>query len=67
MEKPFRRWEPEQRWLLPPAVEEFVPAGHLAHFVRELVREQLDLTAILRTALRVLPGRVRVAPDRPGL
>jgi transposase len=33
--------------LLPPAVEEFVPPGHLAHFVRELVREELDLSAIL--------------------
>jgi transposase len=47
MAKTFRTWEPEQRWLLPPAVEEFVPPGHLAHFVRELVREELDLSAIL--------------------
>jgi transposase len=47
MAKTFRAWEPEQRWLLPPAVEEFVPPGHLAHFVRELVREELDLSAIL--------------------
>jgi transposase len=47
MAKTFRSWEPEQRWLLPPAIEEFVPPGHLAHFVRELVREELDLTAIL--------------------
>jgi transposase len=47
MAKTFRAWEPEQRWLLPPAVEEFVPPGHLAHFVRELVREELDLAAIL--------------------
>src|SRR5947208_10994672 len=27
--------------LLPPAIEEFVPPGHPAHFVRELVREEL--------------------------
>jgi transposase len=47
MAKPFRAWEPEQRWLLPPAVQEFVPPGHLAHFVRELVRDELDLSAIL--------------------
>jgi transposase len=33
--------------LLPPAVQEFVPPGHLAHFVRELVGEELDLAAIL--------------------
>jgi hypothetical protein len=43
----FRTWEPEQRWLLPTAVQEFVPPGHVAHFVRELVREELDLSAIL--------------------
>jgi transposase len=47
MGKTFRAWEPEQRWLLPPAVQEFVPPGHLAHFVRELVREELDLSAIV--------------------
>lgn len=47
MSKTFRRWDVEQRWLLPPSVQELVPAGHLAHFVRETVRENLDLTAIL--------------------
>ncbi len=48
MAKTFRSWEPAQRWLLPPAVQEFVPPGHLAHFVRELVREELDLSAIVQ-------------------
>jgi transposase len=47
MAKTFRGWEPEQRWLLPQSVQEFVPPGHLAHFVRELVRDELDLTAIM--------------------
>ena len=49
MGKTFRNWEPDQRFLLPPAVDEFVPRGHSAHFVRDLVAEQLDLTAILDT------------------
>src|SRR5438876_1028516 len=49
MGKTFRSWDPEQRLLLPPAVDEFVPAGHLAHFVRDLVREELDLSAIVDT------------------
>src|SRR6184192_1580625 len=49
MGKTFRSWDPEQRLLLPPAVDEFVPAGHLAHFVRDLVREELDLAAIVDT------------------
>jgi len=47
MAKTFRAWDPEQRWLLPPAIEEFVPPGHLAHFVRELIRAELDLSGIL--------------------
>src|SRR5437867_6270952 len=49
MGKTFRSWDPEQRLLLPPGVHEFVPPGHLAHFVRDLVREQLDLSAIVDT------------------
>src|SRR5689334_5006988 len=47
MSKTFRPWDVEQRWLLPPSVHELVPAGHVAHFVRETVREELDLSAIL--------------------
>jgi hypothetical protein len=47
MGKTFREWSIEQRWLLPPSVQELVPAGHVAHFVRELVREELDLNAII--------------------
>lgn len=46
MGKTFREWNPEQRLLLPPSVEEFVPAGDVAHFVRELVQDSLDLSAI---------------------
>jgi transposase len=46
MSKTFRPWDVEQRWLLPPSVQELVPAGHVAHFVRETVREQLDLGAV---------------------
>jgi transposase len=47
MAKTFREWNVEQSWLLPPSVMDFVPAGHVAHFVRDTVREQLDLSAIL--------------------
>lgn len=48
MTKTFRPWEVDQAWLLPPSLHEFVPAGHLAHFVRDTVREALDLSAVLR-------------------
>ena len=47
MSKVFRSWDVDQPLLLPPSVQELVPAGHVAHFVRELVREQLDLSAIM--------------------
>ncbi len=47
MSKTFRPWDVDQGWLLPPSLHEFVPAGHLAHFVRDTVREALDLSAIL--------------------
>lgn len=47
MSKTFRSWDVDQVWLLPPSLHDFVPAGHPAHFVREMVRESLDLSAIL--------------------
>ncbi len=46
MSKTYRAWDVDQGWLLPASVHDFVPAGHLAHFVRETVREGLDLSAI---------------------
>ena len=45
--KPFRPWLVDQPQLLPPSIQDLVPAGHLAHFVRDLVRYDLDLSAIL--------------------
>ncbi len=47
MAKTFRPWDVEQRWLLPPSVLELVPPEHPAHFIRELVRQELDLSAVL--------------------
>jgi transposase len=47
MSKTFRAWDVDQEWLLPPSVHDFVPAGHPAHLVRELVRAELDLSAIV--------------------
>ncbi len=47
MSKSFRSWDVDQSWLLPPSVDQFVPPGHLAHFVRDTVREALDLSAIV--------------------
>ena len=47
MTKSFRPWKVDEVWLLPPSVQEFVPEGHAAHLVREIVAEELDLSAIL--------------------
>lgn len=32
---------------MPPSLHEFVPPGHMAHFVRDTVREGLDLSATI--------------------
>ena len=45
MSKTFRPWDVTQNVLL--SVEQMVPAGHMAHFVRETVRQDLDLSAIM--------------------
>jgi transposase len=47
MSKTFRDWEPDQVWLLPPSLQDLVPAGHVAHFVRDTVRSGLDLREIM--------------------
>jgi transposase/IS5 family transposase len=43
--KTFRPYQPDQLLLMPPSIEEWLPEGHLARFVRELVAT-LDLSAI---------------------
>jgi transposase len=47
MSKVFRPWKTDEVWLLPPSVSDFVPAGHPAHLIRDLVCEELDLSAIM--------------------
>lgn len=45
MAKTFRPYDPEQLRLMPPALADWVPEGHLARFVGDLV-DELDLAAI---------------------
>lgn len=45
-DKSFRPWNVDQPVLFPPSVNDFVPKDHLAYFIRDLVREELDLGAI---------------------
>lgn len=49
MAKIFRPWDVDQQWMLPPPLHAFVPADHVAHFIRETVRADLDLNGILST------------------
>ena len=43
--KSYRAWNPGQSFLLPPSPLEWLPEGHLAYFILELV-ETIDLSAI---------------------
>ena len=43
--KEYRPWTPQQAFLLPPSPMDWLPEGHLAYFVLELVGD-LDLSAI---------------------
>jgi len=45
MAKTFRPYVPEQDFLLPPSLRDWLPADHLAYFVSDLV-DELDLSAI---------------------
>jgi len=44
--KTFKPWEVDQTCLFPPSVRDFVSGDHPAFVVRELVRNELDLSAI---------------------
>src|ERR1700727_3042094 len=47
MSKYFRPWNIDQTLLLPPNVQDFVPKDHVSRFIVGLVRESLDLKAIM--------------------
>ncbi|MEY4687631.1 MAG: hypothetical protein RIR76_1654 [Verrucomicrobiota bacterium] len=44
-DKSYREWSPDQILLLPPSMRDWLPPGHLVHFVADVVGE-LDLSAI---------------------
>ena len=41
--KVFRDYQPDQVMLMPPSLDEWLPAEHLARFIDELVEQHLDL------------------------
>lgn len=46
MSKTFRPYEPNQDFLMPASMRDWLPADHLAYFISDIV-DQLDLSAIL--------------------
>jgi transposase len=47
MSKHFRPWKIDEAQLLPPSVQDYVPRDHLSRLIVALVRESLDLSAIV--------------------
>jgi transposase len=47
MSKEFRPWKIDEAQILPPSVQDYVPADHLSRLIVSLVREELDLSAIV--------------------
>jgi len=45
MSKTYRPYEPDQMFLLPPSLTEWLPSGHLVFFVREIL-DTIDLSPI---------------------
>ena len=54
VDKTFRAFDPDQGLLLPPSLDEWLPADHLARFIADLVDEHLDLS---RIQLAYIEGR----------
>ena len=53
VDKTFRAYDQHQLYLLPPSIDDWVPEGHLARFVSELVEEVLDLEPFLASYTEV--------------
>lgn len=43
----FKEYNPDQMYLLPPSLKEWLPQNHLAYFVSDVV-DQLDLSGIMK-------------------
>ena len=61
-DRTFRPYDPEQPFLLPPTLQEWLPAEHLVYFISDLV-ESLELTAILSWYDKPTRGTVPYHPQ----
>jgi transposase len=60
----FKPWEVDQMFLLPPSPREWLPEGHLAYFVLDLV-EQMDLSEIEAYYVKDEDGTFKAASGAP--
>ena len=44
--KVFRSYDPDQSFLMPPSLDDWLPEGHTARFIAEVVDELLDLSVV---------------------
>ena len=44
--KVFRRYDPDQSFLMPPSLDDWLPQDHTARFISDVVDEMLDLSAV---------------------
>ncbi|MGD0719290.1 MAG: IS1182 family transposase [Thermoplasmata archaeon] len=58
----FRRYDPHQNLILPPNLDEWLPEGHLARFIGELVDDQVDLTPFTHGYDNAEGGRLAFHP-----
>lgn len=63
--KTFKPYTPDQLLLLPPALQDWLPEGHLAFFISDVVDQALDLTPIV-AAYETKDGRGQ-PPYHPAL
>lgn len=61
MEPLFRPYEPDQQYLLPPSLRDWLPDGHLAYFISDTV-DELDLGEFLARYRRAGSGNVAYHP-----
>ena len=59
----FRSYEPDQILLLPPSLRDWLPGGHLAYFILDVVAS-LDLSGILNSYGGPARGTVPYDPKK---
>ncbi len=48
MSRKFREWSPQQSWMFPPTLQDWLPENHLVYFLLD-ASEHLDLSPILKS------------------